>query len=163
MRLWDLSSGEGRVMSKPTSPGHYLYSVAFHPDGRSVAVGMRLGAKVRRINVATGRELTRSTMKALRSETYCLAFTPDGRRIVGATRVGNVYLWDANTGREMLRFPAHVGHAIHDLAISPNGSAIATAGYTDGTVKLWEAVDWEGKAKARKGAAPSSKSPTGKE
>src|SRR5262249_25523053 len=68
----------------------------------------------------------------------CAVFSPDGRRIASSDQDGWVKVWDAQTGRELLKFRAHQeGHA-RSVAFSPDGRRLATASW-DGTVKVWDA------------------------
>jgi WD40 repeat protein len=67
-----------------------------------------------------------------------VAVTPDGRRVLSGDAAGNLRLWDAIAGVEMLRFDKSEGgkSAISCLAISPDG-AEAVTGHEDGTVRVW--------------------------
>jgi serine/threonine protein kinase len=67
----------------------------------------------------------------------CAVFSPDGRRIASSDQDGWVKLWDAQTGRELLKFRAHKEHA-RSVAFSPDGRRLATAIW-DGTVQVWDA------------------------
>jgi WD40 repeat protein len=67
----------------------------------------------------------------------CAVFSPDGQRIASSEQKGWVKVWDAQTGRELLKFRAHQEHA-RTVAFSPDGRRLATASW-DGTVKTWDA------------------------
>ncbi|MFO0810846.1 MAG: WD40 repeat domain-containing protein [Gemmataceae bacterium] len=68
---------------------------------------------------------------------YCLAYSPDGKRLAGAGRDGRLYVWDATTGRE--REPARPHpQEINAIAWSPDGTWLATA-CEDGIVRIWPA------------------------
>src|SRR5262249_20850030 len=51
--------------------------------------------------------------------------------------VGEVKIWDAADGREMLTLKGHTGK-VHSVSWSPDGKRLAT-GSADGTVKVWDA------------------------
>jgi WD40 repeat protein/serine/threonine protein kinase len=67
----------------------------------------------------------------------CAVFSPDGWRIASSDQDGWVKVWDAKTGREILKFRAHREHA-RSVAFSPDGQRLATGSW-DGTVKVWDA------------------------
>src|SRR5262249_49468877 len=53
------------------------------------------------------------------------------------TDVGEVKIWNAADGREMLTLKGHTGK-VHSLSWSPDGKRLAT-GSEGGTVKVWDA------------------------
>jgi WD40 repeat protein len=65
------------------------------------------------------------------------AFSPDGSRIVTASRDGTVRIWDAATAREIAVLRGHDGSVI-SAAFSPDGLRIVTAS-GDETARMWDA------------------------
>jgi len=51
---------------------------------------------------------------------------------------GDIKLWNALTGEEIMTLRGHVGHII-GLVFSPNGGRLASAS-RDGTVKIWDST-----------------------
>ena len=73
---------------------------------------------------------------------YALAWSPDSKYIASAgAYMGSehIWIWDAETGQIVMRFPAHAG-TINTLSWSHDGSLIAS-GSTDKTVGIWQARD----------------------
>jgi WD40 repeat protein len=55
-----------------------------------------------------------------------LAFSPDGRRLAGGAKSGNVVVLDAESGRTLSSFGAH-RQAVEALALSKDGTVVASA------------------------------------
>ncbi len=66
----------------------------------------------------------------------CVAYHPDGSRIVTGADDGAIKFWDSETGHEVLTLTGHSG-AITRVAFSPDGTTLASAS-ADGTVRLWD-------------------------
>ncbi|MEZ6030942.1 MAG: TIR domain-containing protein [Hyphomonadaceae bacterium] len=68
---------------------------------------------------------------------FSATFSPDGSRLVtsGADAIARV--WDAGSGRQLLRLVGHTD-AIRDAVFSPDGTRILTAGDSS-SVRLWDA------------------------
>jgi len=64
------------------------------------------------------------------------AFSPDGRRIVTASRDRTARIWNASTGREIAILRGHEGH-IESAKFSPDGTHVVTAS-DDGTARIWD-------------------------
>src|SRR5262249_51820210 len=73
-----------------------------------------------------------------------LGFLGDGDRIAGGWGRGEGVSHEAATGAKLLEFHAHQ-EAIAAIAVSPTTNVIATsAGFSDRTIKLWNAESGEG-------------------
>ncbi len=70
-----------------------------------------------------------------------VAYSPDGTRIVSASgdlgKPGEMKVWDAATGEEMLSLKGHT-QTVASLSFSPDGNSIVTGSY-DTTLKVWDA------------------------
>jgi eukaryotic-like serine/threonine-protein kinase len=65
-----------------------------------------------------------------------VAFSPDGKRLAGASDDKTVKVWDAQTGRELVTCTGHTDR-VTNLAFSPDGKRLISASY-DKTVKVWD-------------------------
>lgn len=64
----------------------------------------------------------------------CMAFSPDGKRIVGVAGSSQIKVWDAEKGSELLCFK---GHDSRDgVAFSSDGEYVASA-FPHGPVQVW--------------------------
>ncbi len=62
---------------------------------------------------------------------------PDGEKTAADAEAGSVRLWNVATREPIATLPAHQ-IATWGLAFSPDGHTLATAGYTDNNMKLWD-------------------------
>ena len=67
----------------------------------------------------------------------CVAFSPDGSKIISGSCDETIRVWDASTGIEML--PPLRGHedSISSVALSPDGSKIISGSW-DKTIRVWD-------------------------
>ena len=78
-------------------------SVAYSPDGSTIASGTRRG--VRLWDTVTGEEKVTLTMHGY--EIWSVAYSPDGSTIAGGGYDDTVRLWDAVTGKEKAILTGH--------------------------------------------------------
>ena len=86
--------------------GHrcYVWSVAFSPDGKILAVASEQGT-VRLWDVTTGG--SRGSLTGHTDRIRALAFSPDGKTLVTGSDDRTVKLWDVATGQERLTLKGH--------------------------------------------------------
>jgi hypothetical protein len=116
-----------------------VYSVAFSPDGKTLAAGGNDGS-VRLWDVATRQP--RRPVTATGS-VYSVAFSPDGKTLAAGSddgTGGTVWLWDLATHQQVATPVINgPGGPVTSVAFSPDSKTLA-AGSDDGSVRLWEAA-----------------------
>ena len=110
-----------------------VYSVAFSPDGGTIASGSWDGS-VRLWNADTGEHLQMLTGHS--GGVYSVAFSPDGSTIASGGEGPTIRLWDAHRGR--LKGRLDDVFFVKSIAYSPDGGTIASGGF-DRTISLWNA------------------------
>lgn len=68
----------------------------------------------------------------------CAAFSPDGQRIVTASKDRTARIWDAAIGRQITVLTGHTD-GVRTATFSPDGSRVLTAA-GDNTSRIWDAV-----------------------
>src|SRR5437763_6982763 len=69
---------------------------------------------------------------------WCVAWSPDGKRIASGGVDKTVQVWDPVTGRTLLTYRGHT-EKVQVAAWSPDGKYIAS-GSDDTTVQIWDAT-----------------------
>ncbi len=65
-----------------------------------------------------------------------IVFSPDGKRLATTSYDGSARVWDAASGKELLRLQHDA--EVTEIAFSPDGTRLATAS-ADGTARVWDA------------------------
>jgi WD40 repeat protein len=158
---WRLSHRELQTLEGHTGA---VVAVSFSPDGRRLASASHDGS-VKVWDAQAGQELL--TLRGHAGSVSSVCFSPDGRRLASASygrlegkdeklMGGEVTVWDAQTGRELLSLrgsPVSGGTPgpVQSVAFSPDGRRLAGAlrGYDKQTkheyaeVKVWDAQTGE--------------------
>jgi WD40 repeat protein/class 3 adenylate cyclase len=131
--VWDVHSGE-LVM---TLSGHRdeVSALAFSPDGRRIATSSWDGT-LRLWDASTGRQQRGRTMGGKDAYAQRLAYSPDGRWLLGGLGSKSVVtVWDAATLEPRGELKGHMDY-IQDVAFGPNGRLATSSG--DRTAKIWD-------------------------
>ena len=123
VKLWDVATG--KMTATFESSGFAVYSVAFSPDGETIASGSFQTVELR--DVATG-QIT-ATLEHSDWVSF-VAFSPDGTTLVSESDEV-VKLWEVASGREIATFEAAGG-----LAFSPDSKTLAYGSW--GGIGFWD-------------------------
>ncbi len=160
VRLYDAATGA--EVRKIAIEGFSVASVAFAPDGKTLAAGIG-DRTIRLYDPATGQErlprlgreiaLPPRKQREVLHKGYdrawaaaCLAFTPDGKMLASGTEgigwfarpadVPPIRLYDLASAREVHRFAGHPVGCI-SLAFTPDGKTLASSGF-EPVARLWD-------------------------
>ncbi len=144
VRLWDVAhrdpepygQGDPRVT---ISPAQGVLSLAFSPDGKTLATGSYDG-EVRLWDAKTGHQRATLSDSLIPSEVHHLAFSPDGKTLATPSEYG-LLLWNVATRkpRAILSTSAEgTANVIQDVAFSKDGRLIAGNDSKHRRVYLWK-------------------------
>ena len=164
--LCDPTTGD-IVRGLPADDEGQVFSIAFSPDGRTLAAGYGHAgyeagvSHVRLWDVDTGEDLGKLpgitdlpgfiSNDGVNEAVGALAFSPDGRYVVAGFGTHFVLptqrtsvpikVFDVTTRRLVRVLEGHVGHCV-SLEFSGNGELLASGSY-DGTARIWSTHTWK--------------------
>lgn len=136
VKMWNCATGKETV----TFHGHKgeVAGLAFCPDGNRLAAAYREEMTVVVWNTKTGEEVLDLAGNA--DWLRCLAYSPDGRRI--ASGGGDVRVWDATNGQQLVVLSRPHGAVISSVAFSPDSKRVAAGSWESGDYRVivWDAM-----------------------
>jgi len=127
VRVWDLSNG---AEMKDLLTRVDVTSIAFSPDGITLAMGARDGSILLKGTEDRSSRVLRGHDRAVTS----VAFSPDGGILVSGSEDGAVALW--KMGSEQAVSVLNATSPVRSVAFSPGGMQLVS-GSDDGVVRLW--------------------------
>jgi WD40 repeat protein len=112
-------------------------SLAFAPDSKKLAIGLRYGALS--LRDWSGDALRVLELPGHDADVWAVAFSSDGKTLASGDgdwdRPGQVILWDAASGKK--KDTLKHSNEVLSLAFSPDGDRLAAGGW-DGVIHLWK-------------------------
>ena len=132
IRLWNAATGEYKQTLRSSGS---VRNVSFSPDGQMLVSASTDGGDIHLWHLRSGRRLR--TLSD--SNSYSVAFSPDGSTIVGG--IGDeIWFWDPRSGVRLQKLTGHTDrHNIFSVVFSPDGKILAS-GSADKTIRLWDAI-----------------------
>ncbi|MER5528601.1 CHAT domain-containing protein [Streptomyces sp. NPDC002677] len=113
--------------------GHWVVSLAIHPQGRLLATGSRKRVQV--WDVITGQSMWERRLGGWSTMVNAIAFSPDGSRLATGSTDNLARVWEMAT-RTMVAELAH-GHFVNAVDFDAGGRYLAT-GNADATACVWD-------------------------
>jgi sugar lactone lactonase YvrE len=116
------------------------FSVAFAPDGETLASGWALEHTVRLWRVSDGEVL--QTLQGHTRGVDTVAFSPDGETLASGSPDSTVHLWRVSDGELLQTLDVDPGgvFVVTSVAFSPDWQTVAT-GSSGGPIQLWSMSD----------------------
>lgn len=125
-KIWDWRNGT--LLKSLDFPGE-VSSVSFSPNGQTLAVGGVDEPQNQIQNAAIWTFSVGSWKPLLKFPEYlnitAMAYSPDGRWLIGGGTSRNVQVWQASDAASLFTF--NHAHQVSRVAVSPDGSTVATA------------------------------------
>ncbi|WNG35711.1 protein kinase [Archangium violaceum] len=129
VRLWELASGEGRVLGRQDKK---VFQLTFSPDGGWLASAGGDGT-VRVWNVGSGAE---RVLGRHEDEVHAVAFSPEGGRLVSGGMDHTLRFWNLEGGPGPRLDSSGAG--IEEVLFSPDGGLVVSRSNLDPRLRLWD-------------------------
>ncbi|WP_053384104.1 nSTAND1 domain-containing NTPase [Leucobacter celer] len=141
LRLFAQADGSVQQIGEAEiDPDHPMYGVALTPDGSLAAIGGTADV----VRLVDTKDPARPVLLPQRLQAggiEAMAFSPDGRLLVGSSRFETAHRWRIDDGGIATELGALTGFGgpLHVSAFSSDGGLLATAS-NDGVLRVWDAA-----------------------
>jgi WD40 repeat protein len=134
IRLWNIESGESKTLKDHQER---VWRVRYSPMSGNMIASSDIDKTAILYAADTGKFLR--SLKGHTSIIYDLSFSPDSKKIATASWDGTIKIWDTSTGNEQETLE-NLGDQdkVYSLDFNVDGTKLASGGYKDGSVKLWD-------------------------
>ena len=134
---WHLNSGLDETYRViPDAHLSDVLSLAIH---KQILVSGGEDRTIKLWNLETAEKQQPHILRGHAGSIWCVAISPDGRKIASASGDYTVKIWDLKTGQMLETLTGHLGE-VRTVAFSPDGQMLASAG-DDWEIKLWQLDD----------------------
>jgi WD40 repeat protein len=143
---WDLGAGNKLWEVATPGIGQRPRLLVHSPDGRRIArsfSGYSDPGVVEVVDGDTGKRVC--TLRGHADVVEYLRFSPDGRRVATSTRLGELRVWDVESGRALLDLKRAESRSLTVLTFTPDGHRLAAL---MGDGKNSAIVEWDGTPRA---------------
>lgn len=137
-KIFDIAT-RNELLDLPCARRGAAFSVAFHPDGKRIAIAdYDLAVTIR--DLSDGSEIASlpgDPERKIYRQAKRLAYSPDGKLLAVGYSTGDIFVWDVDKKKAITKF-SH-GNEITAVAISSDQKSIATG--TAWGLRVWDASD----------------------
>ena len=145
IRLWNTKTGKETRKLQCHVAGSLtigIFSVAFSPDGKTLAAGSvhvsfssskNAEGCIKFWDTKTWKEIR--TLKGHGSMVHSVVFSPDGKTLASGSQDKAIILWGVKNGKKIRTFKGH-NEGVRSIEFSPDGKTLVSCG-TDETI-LWD-------------------------
>ena len=140
VRLWNVRTGDQKLLPTLSKHTKAIYTIDFSADGRMLASGSEDNT-IRVCDIHTEELL--SILPESNAAVYTVAFAPNSRApvvsvsniLAGGSGDGTIRVWDAGSGTLMYELNEHKKSVV-EVDFSPDGNNLVSASL-DHTIQLW--------------------------
>lgn len=138
--IWKCAAAEPELILIEATDGCTLESLAYHPNGKGVAVGGidYLSTGERDGAVCLWNLITKEKEFVIDVGVYAVAIDPAGKYLAGAGLDNTVYMWEVDTEATVFELIGH-GERVNAVGFDPTGSYLVSTS-DDLTVRVWDVL-----------------------